>query len=211
MAATVVDLISSTITTLEAATHYYNVVKDDKGLREPFHESGRGLLLVGKALQTARTQLGGRNLAGDPQSAMNSLEACNTNAEQSKSIFNAVAQAPEASRFEGYKEAVRQEGKGRTVEVLMMGMMNDVCALAENGAIRAGMEDQVNALRGAIEKLSKMEASVPNEGLGDTYNHYGSGDMLNAPGGTVNKSTGSGNHFPGATFSGSVSFGNNPA
>ncbi|KAH7008754.1 hypothetical protein EDB80DRAFT_763872 [Ilyonectria destructans] len=188
MAATVTNLISSTITTLEAATDYYNVVKDDKGLREAFHEAG------------------GLNVAGDPQSVMDSLRECNTNAELSKSIFNAVAQAPETSRFEGYKEAVTQEGKGRTVEVLVMGMMNDICALAENGAIRAGMEDQVNGLRGAIEKLSNMEVSMPNEGSGDTFAHYGSGDMLNAPGGTVNKSTGSGNHFPGATFSGSVSF-----
>lgn len=204
MAATVTDLISTTITTLEAATDHYNVVKDDKGLREAFHEAGRGLLLVRQALQTGKTQLGGRNAAGDPQSALDSLKACNANAELSKSIFNAVAQAPETSRFEGYKEAVRQEGKRRTIEVLMMGMMTDVCALAENCAIRAEMEGQVNRLRGAIEKLSKMEASVPNERSGDSFTHFGSGDQLNALGGTVNKSTGDGKHFAGATFSGPV-------
>ncbi|EGU75420.1 hypothetical protein FOPG_17958 [Fusarium oxysporum f. sp. conglutinans race 2 54008] len=206
MATTVTALISSTITTLEAATDYYNVVKDDKVLCEPFHESGRGLLLVGRALQIAKTQLGGRDLAGDPRSAIDSLKECNANAELSKNIFNAVAESPETSRFDRYKEVVRQEGKGRTVEVLMMGMMNDVRALAENGAIRPGMEDQINALHGAIEKLSKMEASVPDEGSDNTFAHYGSGDQLNAPGGTINKSTGSGNHFPGATFSGPVTF-----
>jgi hypothetical protein len=206
MAASVTDLIRSTIKTIKEATPHYSVVKDDKGLREAFHEAGRGLLLVEQALQTAKTQLGGRNLAGDPQSVMGSLKECSTNAELSKNIFNAVAESPETSRVDRYKEVVRQGGKGRPVEVLMMGMMNYVCALAENGAIRAGMEDQINALRGAIEKLSKMEASVPNEGSGNTFAHCGSGDMLNAPGGTVNKSTGSGNHFPGATFSGSVTF-----
>jgi hypothetical protein len=206
MATTVIALISSTIITLEAATDYYNTVKDDKVLYEPFHESGRGLLLVGKALQIAKTQLGGRDLAGDPQSTMDSLKECNANAELSKNIFNAVAESPESSRFDRYKEVVKQEGKGRPVEVLMMGMMNYVCALAENGAIRAGMEDQVNALRGAVEKLSKMEASVPDERSGNTFAQYGSGDQFNAPGGTVNKSTGSGNHFPGATFSGPVTF-----
>jgi hypothetical protein len=137
---------------------------------------------------------------------MDSLKKCNANAELSKNIFNAVTQAPETSRFDRYKEVVRQEGKGRPVEVLMMGMMNYVCALAENGAIRAGMEDQINALRGAIEKLSKMEASVPDEMSRNTFAHYGAGDQLNAPGGTVNKSTGSGNHFPGVTFSGPVTF-----
>jgi hypothetical protein len=207
MATTVIALISSTIITLDAATDYYNTVKDDKVLCEPFHESGRGLLLVGKALQIAKTQLGGRDLAGDPRSTMDSLKECNANAELSKNIFNAVAESPETSRLDRYKEVVRQEGKGRPVEVLIMGMMNYVCALAENGAIRAGMEDQVNALRGAVEKLSKMEASVPDERSGNTFTHFGSGDMLNAPGGTVNKSTGNGNHFPGATFSASVQFG----
>ncbi|KAH7175770.1 hypothetical protein EDB81DRAFT_770986 [Dactylonectria macrodidyma] len=210
MAATVTDLISSTITTLEAATDYYNVVKGDKGLREAFHEAGRGLFLVGKALQTAKTQLGGRNVAGDPQSVMDSLKECNSNAELSKSIFNAVAQAPETSRFEGYKEAVTQEGKGRTVEVLVMGMMNDVCALAENGAIRVGMEDQVNGLRGAIEKLSKMEASVPKEGLGNIFNSYG-GKQFNAPDGTQNIADGSGPQFPGAIFHAPLTFGQNPS
>jgi hypothetical protein len=206
MSATVTDLISTTTTNLEAATGHYSVANGDKGLCETFHEAGRGLLLVGWALQTAKTQLGGRDLAGDPQSAMDSLKECNANAELSKNIFNAVAQAPETSRLERYKEAVRQEGKGRTVEVLMMGMMNYVCVLGENDAIRAGLEDQVNALRGAIEQLSKMEPSVPNEASGNTFTHFGSGDMLNAPGGTVNRSTGSGNHFPGATFSGPVTF-----
>ncbi|KAF5228485.1 hypothetical protein FAUST_11032 [Fusarium austroamericanum] len=206
MAAAVTDLIPTTMTNLEAATRHYSVIKGDKGLSETFHDAGRGQLLVGRALQTAKTQLGGRDLAGDPQSAMDSLKECNANAKLSKNIFNAVAQAPETSRLECYKEAMRQEGKGRTVEVLMMGIMNYVCVLGENGAIRAGLEDQVNALRGAIEQLSKTEPSVPNEGSGNTFTHFGSGDMLNAPGGTVNKSTGSGNHFPGATFSGPVTF-----
>ena len=201
MAAIVTALISSTITTLEEVIHHHNDVKDDNGLPEAFHEAGRGLLLVNQALQAAQ-----RNSAKEPQSAMSPVWACNTKANSSASIFKAVAKAPETWRFKVYEAAVRQEGNGQTVEVLVVGMMNDVCALAENGAIRAGMEDQVNALRGAIEKLSKMEASVLNEGLGDTFTHYGSGDMLNAPGGTVNKSTGSGNHFPGATFSGSVTF-----
>ncbi|KAH6981803.1 hypothetical protein BKA56DRAFT_584530 [Ilyonectria sp. MPI-CAGE-AT-0026] len=206
MAATVTDLISTTITTLVAATDHYNVVKDDKGLREAFHEAGRGLLLVRQALQAAKTQLAGRDAAGNLQNAPDSLKACNTNAKLSKTILNAVAQAPENSRFDGYKEAVIQEGKRRKIEVVMMGMMNDVCTLAKDCAIRAEMEDQVNGLRSAIERLSKMEPSVPNERSGHSFTHFGSGDQLNAPGGTVNKSTGEGKHFPGASFFGPVQF-----
>ncbi|KAH8729738.1 Alpha/Beta hydrolase protein [Ilyonectria robusta] len=38
------------------------------------------------------------------------------------------------------------------------------------------------------------------------FNNFGSGDQINAPGVTVNMSTGDGNHFPGATFYGPVHF-----
>ena len=97
--ANVTSLISSTIAILKATTKDYNIVNDDKDLREAFHGAGRGLLLVEEALQTAETQLDGRGLAGDPRSAMSSLEACNTKAKLSESIFKDVAQAPETARF----------------------------------------------------------------------------------------------------------------
>ncbi|KAH6981802.1 Alpha/Beta hydrolase protein [Ilyonectria sp. MPI-CAGE-AT-0026] len=38
------------------------------------------------------------------------------------------------------------------------------------------------------------------------FNNFGSGDQIYAPGGTVNMSTGDGNHFLGATFCGPVHF-----
>lgn len=44
-------------------------------------------------------------------------------------------------------------------------------------------------LRDTLAKLSAMDPSVPKEGLGDSYNNWGSGDMLNAPGGTLNRSS----------------------
>lgn len=207
MAATVTDLISGTITALEGATDQYNLIRDDKGLQEAFHSAGQRMILIEEALRAANTQLARRDQTQVSQSVLNSLEACNNKAELSMSIFKHVAPMPKTSRFERYYAAVRSEGKGKTVEVLVMGMMSDVCALAENDAIRAAMEDQVKKLRDATEKLSKMEASVPGQKSGNMFNHYGTGDQLNAPGGTLNKSTGSGNHFPGATFSGSVSFG----
>ncbi|KAH7370321.1 hypothetical protein BKA65DRAFT_488176 [Rhexocercosporidium sp. MPI-PUGE-AT-0058] len=203
----VTSLISSTIAALEATTKHYNTVKDDKGLREAFHEAGRGLLLVREALQGANTQLDGRNLAGDPQSAIRSLQACNTKAKLSESIFKDVAQAPETSRFQRYKAAVQRHGQGRTVEVLTTGMMKDVCDLAENDAIKAAMEDHVKGLREAIDKLSKMEPSVPNEGSGNSFSNFG-GEQFNAPGGTQNitKGEGKGPQLPGANFYSTVSF-----
>ncbi|KAF4468129.1 hypothetical protein FALBO_5004 [Fusarium albosuccineum] len=207
MADTCAELISKTIATLEEAAEQYEVVKDDKGLRKAFHEAGRGLVLIRKALQAANAQLGVHNITGDPKSAMDAVNGCKDNAELSKRIFNAVAQEPETSRFERYKKFVNEEGNGRPVEVLIIAMMKSVCALAENDAIKAEMEDQVKGLRDAIEKLSKMEPPVPKDGSnGNTFTNFGSGDMLNAPHGSVNKSEGSGFRFPGAVFSGGATF-----
>lgn len=204
-------LISEIIAVLKDTTKDYNILNDDKGLREAFHEAGRGLLLVEEALQSARIQIDPCSLAGDHQRAMILLDDCNTKAKVSKSIFKDVAQAVETSRFERYKTAVRQEGKGNTVEVLVKGMMNDISDLAKDSAIEIVMDDQVTGLREAIDKLSTMEPSIPNQGSGDTFSNFGSGNQFNAPGGTQNNNTGSGNQFPGAVFSGSVTFGKRTA
>ncbi|UPK91511.1 hypothetical protein LCI18_002446 [Fusarium solani-melongenae] len=60
----------------------------------------------------------------------------------------------------------------------------------------------------AARQLRQPREEAPIKTLANSsFNNFGPGDQLNAPGGTVNKSTGSGNHFPGATFSGSVQFG----
>lgn len=204
--ANVTSLVSSTIAILEDTTKDYNIVKDDKGLREAFHEAGRGLPIVGEALRTAKTRLQGHDLAGDPQSAISALEACNAKTKLSQSIFNEVAQAPETSRFERYKAAMGRQGRRNLVEVLVAGMMNDTCTLAKESAIEATMETQIKALRDAMDTLSKMEPSVQAEQSGNTFSHYGSGHQFNATKGAQNNNTGSGNQFTGATFSGPVHF-----
>jgi hypothetical protein len=204
MSVTVSNSFADTINTVEAAANYYNSVKDDKSLREAFHEAGRSQGLVRQALQAANSNLGGHK---PTERIAELVEACHAKAKLSEGIFKEVAQAPEDSRFERYKEAVRQS-MGSTVEVLAVGMTKDMCELAEDDAMKAVMEDRVVELRDAMAKLSKMEPSVPTEETGYNYTNWGR-DQINAPGGTVNRSEGSGNHFPGATFSGSVSFGKN--
>jgi hypothetical protein len=63
-------------------------------------------------------------------------------------------------------------------------------------------------MRASTAKISKMEPSGPTEEARHNFTNWGR-DQINAPGGTVNRSEGSDNHFPGATFSRSVSFGKN--
>jgi hypothetical protein len=205
----VTSLISSTIDILKASRENYQIVKDDKDLRDAFHEAGRALQIVEEALQTARTQLDGHDLADNPQRAMVLLDACNTKAKLSESIFKYVAQAPESTRLERYKEAVTQHSNGMTAEVLALDMMQDVCDLAENDTIKVEMEHHVKQLHAAIEKLSKMEPSMPKGSSGNTFSAYGDSRQFNAISGSQNINH-DGNQFPGATFSGPVTFAKSP-
>ncbi|KAH6681006.1 hypothetical protein F5X68DRAFT_211698 [Plectosphaerella plurivora] len=198
---------SDTIQTLQAATRHYNDVQNDKGLQESFHESGRGLELVAEALQIANAQLARRDMTGDLQGTMKEF---NVKAKITESIYQAVAQSPGTSKFQPYKDAVGQMGQGRMVEVLVTGMMKDVCAMAQNDAIKTEMEGQVNRLQDAIKKLSTMEPSLPAES-GGTFTHHGSGDQINAPGGTQRISKGSGPQFHETNFHAPITFGQNPS
>lgn len=60
------------------------------------------------------------------------------------------------------------------------------------------------------EKLTNMHPSVPNTGIGYTFSSHGTSRQYNAPGGTQNISSGNGNQFPGANFSGAVTIGTPP-
>ncbi|KAK3897919.1 hypothetical protein C8A05DRAFT_47619 [Staphylotrichum tortipilum] len=180
MSATKTNFFAGTINAVKAAANYYN-------------SRGRSQGLVWQALQAANLSL------SDPkptEKTAKSVERCHAKAKLFEGIFKEVAQAPEGSRFERYKAAVRQS-KGSAVEDLTVGIMKDM-----------SMEGRVMELRDAMAKLSKMEPSVPTEEAGYNFTNWGR-DQINAPGGTVNRSDGSGNHFPGATFSGSVTFGKN--
>ncbi|RTE68274.1 hypothetical protein BHE90_017348 [Fusarium euwallaceae] len=194
----VAHCIQRIIGALRSAASEHGVVKEDTTLQEAFHEAGRTLPLIVQALEESPAEL-----QGAAQKTLDSLRECYVKAEICKDIFLAVADAQAETRREAYKEAVQKRSKRRTVEQLAIEIATDVCGLGEILAI----QKHVEGLRGAIDRLSNMEPSLPKAKTDGVFNHYGSGDQLNAPGGTVNKSTGSGNHFPGATFSGSVQFG----
>ncbi|EXL65834.1 hypothetical protein FOPG_17957 [Fusarium oxysporum f. sp. conglutinans race 2 54008] len=77
-----------------------------------------------------------------------------------------------------------------------------------------------NGFKRLLGELIRWESQIRNSAVrqsrrpieeapmtNSSFNNFGPGDQLNAPGGSVNKSTGNGNHFPGATFPGPVQFG----
>jgi hypothetical protein len=105
-------------------------------------------------------------------------------AKLSKSISKNVAQAPETARFKRYKAAVQQQGNGKTAEALALGIIKDVCNLAENDTIKAEIEHHVYRLHDAIDKLLKIEPSVLNESLSNNFNAYSNSRQFNTLRGT---------------------------
>lgn len=199
-------MISDTINILKVATQNYQKLKDDHSLREAFHEAGRALHIVEEALQTAETQLIARGLTETPTTVKNLIEGCNTKAKLSGSILEDVAQAPSLARFQRYKEAVQQHSKGKTSEALVLEMIEDVCNLADDDTLKAGMEHHVEKLRAVEDSLSNMESSVPSNTSTNTFNAFGRSNQYNATGGSQYNNTGSGKSLPNATFHAPVTF-----
>ncbi|KAK3346449.1 hypothetical protein B0T25DRAFT_552028 [Lasiosphaeria hispida] len=208
--ASITTTISKAIVALDAAVKSHDIVKTDEGLPETFHKASLGLPNIKEALETAQDHLPKHGLAAH-QSSISSLEACEAKAHLSQGILERVARAPEASRPRRYQAAVRQVGKGETVEALVIGMMQDICDLAKDSVLESEMEDQIKEFCEMIEELGAMEPSVPDEQSGNTFSNFGSGKQFNSLGGTQNNNTGSGNQFPGASFGGTVHFGSNPS
>lgn len=201
---TVANLISESVAIIEATVEDHITVHEDESLREVFHEAGRGLQLVKEALEMVRTRLHGHNMT---EHSMSLIKSCKTKAELSEEIVRHVARGPSTSRSLSYKAALQQKSGGKSVENLTVGMMDDMCHLAQNMKAEKALDNLVGRLRVAMAKLSAMEPSMPNEGRGQNFHSYNESRQYNAPGGTQNNNSTGGNQFPGAFFSGPINFG----
>ncbi|EFQ99181.1 SesA protein [Nannizzia gypsea CBS 118893] len=188
------SLISTTIEVLESAAAFYKRAENDTTLRKAFHAAGQGLPLITDALQATNDALNGRDLSS---AAKRALGACSANANIAEDLFRDVARAPAASKYERYTTAVKRQG--HKVESVVVGMMKDVCQMAKDNAIQEAMQPHVKKLDEAVENLSKMEPSVPEEQRsGYSFTNSGSGDQFNALGGSQHNNTSSGNQFLGS-------------
>ncbi|KAF5541965.1 hypothetical protein FPHYL_11698 [Fusarium phyllophilum] len=68
-------------------------------------------------------------------------------------------------------------------------------------------ESLISSSSDAKQTSPPMEEAQVGKVPCSSFNNLGPGDQINAHGGTVNKSSGNGSHFPGAIFSGPVTFG----
>ncbi|KAK6703661.1 hypothetical protein SNK04_013591 [Fusarium graminearum] len=204
----IITLIERTTPILEAAEAEYEKVNKDNKLRLVFHQAGKGLALVKKTLELVKPHLQNRDLGGGLEDAKNSIKACTRKVTSAEWMFRQVALAPENSRFGVYNKLLAREGKQYMVEVLVQGMMKDVCELVKQSGIEERMQDEVEDLRDAINAFEDMVPSAPTEEKGHNVSNFGDGDQFSAAGfAEQNNNTGSGNQLPGGVFNREVNFG----
>ncbi|KAI7553918.1 hypothetical protein KC331_g906 [Hortaea werneckii] len=212
---TVLGLISSVITIIEASRDVFDAASSVDGLHEAFRTVSQNVPLVLDILRdckTAQVQVErdysltvDEDLKRDIQESNKAvkplIQACQDDAKQLLQIFQKVVPEDDSSRAERYKKAIRAvlPGRKRKVEDLMTEILEKLQLLHTSRFFKSENEkrneNRSKELETAISQLSELSSSLPeNEGQ---YNHYGSGGMFIHPGeGTqhnYSQSGGSGN------------------
>jgi len=185
------SLLSDSLAFLNSTAKLCSTMDSANDLPPVFHGVTQWVGLLQQILHGAQDQLKEGSL--DSDDLVETLEDSKKRARHLESILKDVAPAAETSRIDRYQDAVQKRGKDR-LEVIMLGLLEGANELVEEQLINATHE-QVEALYDAVERLSAMEPSVP-ENQKATFFHSGSGDMINNTGtGTqnINKNRGTQN------------------
>lgn len=194
----VISAMASIIGVVEATKQVYDAAKDKSGLPAQFRDVASKLPLVHDILKTASDHVRKSDLDIIPDPFASTIKACEIKARQLQAIFNKVVPQADENGLIRYYKAARAIGKGGRVETLMRGVLEDLQLLSINHTMKVVTEDQVKELKEAIEAVSKLEPSIPDEEFEDTgrtFNNYGSGPMNNPIGGKNFFVQGSGNIY----------------
>jgi len=196
----IIGIISGIITVLDATTKVYSAATDVSGLPPAFRDVSKRIPLIQDTLRAAETRLNKCDQAEDFYKAMKfTLECCKDKAERLQKIFQTVTPRDGTPRFERYVQATRTLGKGNRVETLMKGILEDVQLLTGNHAVKAATEAQVKELQNALQEISAIPLSLP-EDEPSSYTFYNSGEgriNVNTGGAPQNNNNSSGYQFNG--------------
>jgi N-terminal domain on NACHT_NTPase and P-loop NTPases len=192
----VLGLISSVITVLDTITKVYGDVKDAEAVPKEFREITQRLPIIQATLQIFKAHISTRSLGEESCGALKGLiQGCKDKALRLEIIFRKVVPQASPERLECYRVAIDTLGEGYQVEALIDGILRDIKWLAENPAVNAVTEAEVQKLAKAIEELSVMPASQSDE---NSINNYGSGTLnANIGKGNQNNNNASGKQFIG--------------
>lgn len=158
--------IASIIAIVQATYSTYQVIEHIKVLPKEFNEVGQNLPLAKVTLSLARDQLQAQKLDESSWKALEPIVgSCEKKAKQLQDIFERVekgAKSTDASVFNLYRTSLLHLGKARRVETLMQDILKGLEALTMNQMFRTASQSQVDQLKEAIDKLFKVESSVPD-------------------------------------------------
>ena len=210
-AITIIGLISSVITIIEKSRDLYDAATNVKGLHEAFRAVSSNIPLVLNILRECKrvqeqddrdwreTNDAARKLELEEsaEAVRPIMAACEDNAMKLKEIFEKVIPEEDANWLDRYRKAVQtvMPGRKRKVEDLMKDILEKLQLLHANQSFKVVTERRSDDLDGAIQQLSELSPSLPDDD--GRYSHYGSGSMnINSGEGTqhnYNQSGGSNN------------------
>ena len=185
-AITVLGVIGSIISIVDAAKKVYDAATDAQGLPEAFREVASRLPIVGETLDSAKQSIAERKVNNESCNGVKvTVEDCEEKAKKLKELFQKAIPADGTSDLKRYYKAVKAWGKGSEVEKLMKGMLEDVQLLACERGMKTATKAQQDQIVKAITEVSAISASVPEHEVQETAftnTNTGSGTQYNAQG-----------------------------
>ncbi|KAL3297557.1 SesA protein [Colletotrichum asianum] len=204
--AEVIGLIGSVVGILAAAEVAYQKIKSLKGLPEAFAEVALRLPLAQQILRDVKIQ--SQNASKEVATTLLPvINSCKENSETLETILKKLDPGESASAWsvDRYISLIKSRGKKGRVEDLMKKILEDIHTLASHKAINAATSEELTSLMNSIEKVGKVQKSVPDELLEDdarisisqgahgamfnqigdyttTWNNFGSGAINNIHG-----------------------------
>jgi N-terminal domain on NACHT_NTPase and P-loop NTPases len=158
----VIGLLSSLAGLVESTVKAYKAIKDFRKLPQVIQEAAKDLDLVEVTLNAAISSHGTRVDNATWTFIKAQVEKCDIKISSMKDIFEKLGKSENNKMKAMYTSLMFNLGKQQRVEELMKGIMNDVQALASNRIFSTATQSQVEELKVAIQKLMKMEPSVPD-------------------------------------------------
>lgn len=190
--------VAGVVGILDVAITTYNKIKDVAGLPEAFRKVGEKLPLTKHILDNVQLQA---SKATDQVDAALTpvIHSCRDNAEKLKTILERIDLNDGSWSRNSYIKVIKAWGKKGRVEELMRKILEDVQFVAADRTMQAATAEQLVSLKDAIEELSRVNPSAPDE-LFDSHgsniiSYEGSGSQHNLVGDNNTMHAGSGHNF----------------
>ncbi|KAM7211579.1 hypothetical protein V8F06_013049 [Rhypophila decipiens] len=192
--------IARLIGVIEDLTEAYDTIKDLRGLPEAFQESSKCLRLVEQTLRTAKSPAKSVDTADDVEVLGARLDCSEEKADKLLEIFQKISRkSTEEFVPSVYRSTAVKLGK-HSAETLMVGILEDLEMLAAHHLFRVVMQNQVEPLNKARQKLADVNPSLldlDKEGQPGTANQFGDGNRMFANFGGSQKNIEGGNYESG--------------